>query len=83
MMASWLFPVIPAAPATFRRFAKKGVVRVESLLNWYLKVAENRCVGRVVQLIAVLIPRVRVLSRKLKIFGASVRDDCIAKLPNS
>ena len=82
-MASWLFPVMPAEPETFRRFAKNGVVRVDNLLNWYLKVAENRCVGRVVQLIAVLIPRVRVLSRKLKIFGAAVRVDCSAKLPNS
>ena len=33
LMASWLFPVIPATPATFRRFAKNGVACVESLLN--------------------------------------------------
>src|SRR2546426_7436718 len=30
LMASWLFPVMPAEPETFRRFAKNGVVRVRS-----------------------------------------------------
>ena len=28
LIASWLFPVMPAAPDTFVRFAKNGEVRV-------------------------------------------------------
>ena len=32
--ASWLFPLIPAAPETLIRFAKYGVMRVACRLNW-------------------------------------------------
>ncbi len=70
---SWLFPVMPASPETFHRFAKYGVIRLERRLNWALKFANERRLMRRFQLTEVLIPVEPVVSRKPNRFVLSVR----------